>query len=58
MDIPPGFNLKEPLKVSGKGMPRFGGHSRGDLFVDFAIRAPKKASGKAKKLLEELGEDI
>ncbi|MDO8515647.1 MAG: J domain-containing protein [bacterium] len=53
VEIPPGFNLKEPLRVSGEGMPRFGSSRRGDLLIDFTIRAPKKVDPKLKKMLEE-----
>ena len=58
IEIPAHFNLKEHLRVPGEGMPRFGSSShfggRGDLLVNFIVKAPKKLSGKAKKLLEEL----
>jgi molecular chaperone DnaJ len=63
-EIPVGFNLREPLRVSGEGMPRFGSSSnmlrssRGDLYVNFFIRAPKKPNAKAKKLLEDLEKEI
>ncbi len=57
VEIPSNFNLKEDLKINGEGMPRFGGHGRGDLFVSFNIRSPKKINSKLKKLLEEFGED-
>ena len=48
------FNLKEYLRISGEGMPRFGSYGRGDLLINFTIKAPKKLSSKAKKILEEL----
>lgn len=54
VEVPAHFNLREPLRIPGEGMPRFGSFGRGDLLVDFSIKAPKKFSGKAKKLLEEL----
>ena len=54
VEIPPGFNLKENLRIPGEGMPRFGGYGRGDLFVDFTAKTPKKISAKVKKLLEDL----
>jgi len=55
-EIPPSFNLKDYLRVTGEGMPRFGSRSgaRGDLLINFIIKAPKKPGGKTKKLLEEL----
>ena len=58
MEIPTGFNLKDNLRVPGEGMPHFGSMSpfsgRGDLLVNFIVKAPKKISSKTKKLLEEL----
>ncbi|HVM77224.1 MAG TPA: molecular chaperone DnaJ [Candidatus Paceibacterota bacterium] len=53
-EIPAGFNLKDNLRIVGEGMPHFGSHGRGDLLVNFIIKAPKRPSSKAKKLLEEL----
>ncbi len=60
--IPPGFNFKDPLKVEKRGMPRFSlgsdMHIRGDLYVIFNVIVPKKLSKKAKKLLEDLDEEL
>lgn len=53
-EIPANYDLKQPFRIGGKGMPRFGSFGKGDLLVDFIIKAPKKLSDKAKKLLEEL----
>ena len=56
-EVPPGFNLKDHLRIPREGMPHFGsGRSmfaagRGDLLVDFIIKAPKP-DGKVKKALE------
>ncbi len=55
-EVPAGFDLKENLRIPGEGMPRFGSFGRGDLLVDFMIKAPKKPGTKLKKLLEEAGE--
>ncbi len=62
VEIPAHFNLKENLRIPGEGMPQMGTGStrltanRGDLLVNFTIKAPKKLDDKARKLLEELGE--
>lgn len=56
-EIPANFNLKEDLRINGEGMPHFGSFGRGDMLVNFTIKAPKKLDAKAKKLLEELGEE-
>ena len=57
-EIPTHFDLKEDLKIKNEGMPRFGAFGRGDLLVNFIIKAPKKASGKTKKVLEEIEKDL
>lgn len=54
IEIPPGFDLRQRLKVAGKGMPHFGRSGRGDLYISFEVRAPKKVSAKVKKIIEEL----
>ena len=61
MEIPAGFDLKGYLRIAHEGMPHFGtAHAmftanRGDLLVDFVIKAPKP-NGKLKKMLGNLGE--
>jgi molecular chaperone DnaJ len=54
VEIPAGFNVKEYLRISGQGMPHIGSRARGDLLVNFVIKAPKKPSAKARELLEKL----
>lgn len=58
-EIPAGFNLKEHYRIQGEGMPHFGASfpfgGRGDLYVNFIVKAPQKFDGKAKKALEDLG---
>lgn len=58
VEIPAHFNLKENLRIPGEGMPRFGGFGRGDLLVNFTVKAPKKLSGKAKQLLEDIEKEL
>jgi molecular chaperone DnaJ len=55
IEIPTGFNLKDNLRIPNEGMPHFGSYGRGDLLVNFIVKAPKKLDARAKKLLEELG---
>ena len=57
LKIPVGTDLNEEFRVAGKGMTQLGSgllKKRGDLFVKFVIKTPKKVSGKMKKVLEEL----
>ncbi|MCS6789250.1 MAG: molecular chaperone DnaJ [Patescibacteria group bacterium] len=53
IEIPERFNLKDKLRIPGEGMPKMNSYGRGDLLVDFIIKAPKKLSGKIKKILED-----
>src|SRR3989344_9368435 len=55
VEIPEDFDLRERLRILGEGMPRLGFHSRGDLYVEFQIKTPKKLNPKLKKLLEDEG---
>jgi molecular chaperone DnaJ len=54
-EIPANFDLKQPYRIPGKGMPRMGSYGKGDLLVDFILKAPKKLGAKERKILEELG---
>ncbi|MBI4086136.1 MAG: DnaJ domain-containing protein [Candidatus Liptonbacteria bacterium] len=56
VEIPSHFNLKDDLRISGEGMPHFGSFGRGDLLVNFIIKAPKKLDARIKKVLEDLGQ--
>lgn len=58
--VPPGFNLKEKIKVPGRGMTRLGSRSgdRGDLYISLDLKTPAKLSKKAKELIEELGKEL
>ncbi len=54
-EIAAGFDLKQPYRIPNKGLPHFGSHRRGDLLVDFIIKAPKKLSPEQRKGLESDG---
>ncbi len=54
VEIPAGFNLKGNLRIPNEGMPNFGTNGRGELYVDFIVKTPKKLGARAKKILEEL----
>ncbi|MBI2623703.1 MAG: J domain-containing protein [Candidatus Liptonbacteria bacterium] len=54
VEIPPNFNLKDMLRVPGEGMPHFGSSRRGDLLVDFILKAPGRMNPKVKKAFEDL----
>ncbi|MBU2539777.1 molecular chaperone DnaJ [Patescibacteria group bacterium] len=52
--IPGGTESGKVLRISGKGIPRFGGHNRGDVYIELIVRIPKKLTRRQKELLEEL----
>jgi molecular chaperone DnaJ len=59
VEIPVGADLKKPLRVKGEGMPRIGSYGRGDMLIDFTLKAPKKLGAKEAKILgEALGEKL
>lgn len=54
LNIPQGTESGKVLRISGKGVPHFGGYGRGNMFVELKIKTPKKVSRKQKELLDEL----
>lgn len=58
IELPPGFNFKEKLRIVGRGMPHLHGSGRGHLYLEFDLKLPKKLSEKAKKIIEELNKEI
>lgn len=56
--IPNDFDVTQLFKISGEGMPHFNRLGKGDLFVKFKIKTPKKISSKLKKLLDELRKEL
>ncbi len=59
--VPAGFGLKEKLKISHRGMPRFGNQGgdnvRGDLYLTLNVKIPKLSS-RGKKSLEDLENEL
>lgn len=56
--IPKGIESGEILKVNNKGMPRLNSRGYGDMFVEIHIKTPKKISKRARKLIEELDDEL
>lgn len=54
LEIPAGTESGKIFKMSGKGIPHFGGFGRGNLYAELKIKTPRKLSRKQKELLEEL----
>ena len=52
--IPPGTQVGSVLRISGKGLPKFRGSTRGDMFLRVKINVPKKVSDEEKEYLQKL----
>jgi len=56
--VPPGTQPNAVVRVRGKGIPHVDRSGRGDLHIVVGVRVPTKLSKHAKKLLEELDEEL
>ena len=57
LQIPVGTESGKILRISGKGIPHFGGYGKGNMYVELKIKTPKKLSRQQKKILEQLKEE-
>ncbi len=58
LKIPEGTQNGEIFKIKNAGMPSIRRRNTGDLYVEIRIKTPKNLSRKAKRLLEELRDDL
>lgn len=56
LNIPAGTQNGTIFRIKGKGMPRLGRQSHGDLHVVVEVMIPTKLNSKQKKLLQEFAE--
>lgn len=54
IQIPPGTNANERLRLKDKGVPSLRGGGRGSLYFDVQVEIPKKLSKEEEKLLREI----
>lgn len=54
LKIPSGSKPGKTIKLSGKGMSKLQGYSRGDLYIKLILKVPDKLTKKQKNLLSEL----
>ena len=52
--LPAGTQSDSLLRLPGKGLPRFGGGGRGDLYVQVKVRTPRRLSAQQRHLFEQL----
>jgi molecular chaperone DnaJ len=56
LDLPPGTQPGDEIRVAGLGVPYVGRSGRGDLVVDVQVRLPQEPEGEELELLERLNE--
>ena len=57
LEIPPGSQPDDILRLPGKGMPSLKGHNRrGNLYVRLQVKIPKKLNERQRELLKEFAE--
>ena len=54
LQIPAGVESGKILRISGKGIPHFSGHGRGNLYVELIVKIPKRLTKEQKRLLDQL----
>ena len=54
MKIPAGTESGKVFRISGRGVTHFSSQGRGDLYVEIAIKVPKKVNDKQREALEKL----
>jgi len=57
LKVPPATESGKVFRVSGKGITRFNGFGRGNMYAQINIAVPKKLTKKQKDLLEQLREE-
>ena len=54
LQVPEGTESGKVLRISGKGIPHYGGYGRGNMYIELKVKTPKKLSRRQKELLDEL----
>ncbi len=58
LKIRPGTQPSTTVRLSGKGIKRLRGSGRGDFYIKLKVMLPEKLSRQARKLVEELGQEL
>ncbi|KAG9340454.1 hypothetical protein JZ751_021567 [Albula glossodonta] len=56
-DIPPGIQVDQRIRLSGKGIPRVNSYGYGDHYVHIKIRVPKTLTDRQRALILSYAED-
>jgi molecular chaperone DnaJ len=58
VDIRPGTQPRDIIRLRGRGMPKFRGYGRGDMLIRVDVVVPEKLTQQQKALLEELAKEF
>lgn len=58
LDIPAGTQAGSVLRIKNRGMPRLRGGGNGNLNIHIRLKVPKNVSDRARKLLEDLADEL
>jgi molecular chaperone DnaJ len=56
LEVPPGTQSGDVLRLAGRGIPRLGGGARGDQLAQVSVWVPTRLSGDERRALEQLGD--
>ncbi len=57
-NVPEGTQTDSTFRFKGKGVPKLGSKSRGDMYVTVIVEIPKNLTGKQKELLKRFAETV
>lgn len=57
LKVPAGTESGKVFRVSGKGITKYSGFGRGNMYVNIEVKVPKKLTRKQKELLEDLSKE-
>uniref|UniRef100_A0A2K6GD33 DnaJ heat shock protein family (Hsp40) member A3 n=1 Tax=Propithecus coquereli TaxID=379532 RepID=A0A2K6GD33_PROCO len=55
--IPPGVQIDQKIRMSGKGIPRINSYGYGDHYIHIKIRVPKRLTSRQQSLMLSYAED-
>jgi curved DNA-binding protein len=55
--VPPGTQANTKIRMKGFGFHKFRGTGRGDAYVRFTVKVPKKLTKKQSQLIKSLAEE-
>jgi len=57
LEVPSGTESGKVLRISGKGIPHFGGYGKGNMYIELIVKTPKKLSKNQKDLFDKLRQE-